>query len=237
MTIHTDRIVLVFPIATKNRQAAASLQTLEITESGKEFETLIPLDPALVNQYATEFNLGFEAEKAALVAAHKTALDAKEAELTTANATIAELESDLATASNQLEAVTTAKTALQNDYDQLNAMQLESTLLITQLQAKVADLEQYRPFNPRIIDATAFYNRITKEEFASLSVSDDPTLRNIAKTILAYKTNDWPVIFESTEFQQMMGYLMFGTAPPFLSDERARELAKDATRSEAYNAD
>jgi hypothetical protein len=129
----------VFPIAAKNRQAAASLQTLEITESGKEFETLIPLNPALVNQYATEFNLGFEAEKAALVAAHKTALDAKEAELTTANATIATL------------------------------------------QSQVADLSQYRPYNPRIIDASAFYARVSKDEFAMLSTSDDQQLGAIAR--------------------------------------------------------
>jgi hypothetical protein len=96
MTIHTDRIVLVFPIPAKNRLAAASLQTLEITESGKEFETLIPLDPALVNGYADEFNLGWEAEKEVLAAAHKAALDAKQAALDTANATIARLESEVA---------------------------------------------------------------------------------------------------------------------------------------------
>jgi len=125
---------------------------------------------------------------------HKAALDAKEAALTTANATIAALE------------------------------------------ARVASMLTELPFNPRIIDATAFYSRITKDEFAALSVSDDETLRTIAKTILAYKTNDWPVVFESPEFQQMMGYLMFGTSPPFLSDERARELARDATRAEAYDA-
>ena len=191
MTIYTDRIVLVFPIAAKNRQAAASLQTLEISESGKEFETLIPLDPALVNQYATEFNLGFEAEKAALIAAHKTALDVKEAELTTANATIAALE------------------------------------------ARVHSLLAELPFNPRIIDATAFYERITKDEFAAMSVSDDETLRTIAKTILAYKTNDWPVVFESPEFQGLIGYLV-GTS--FLTAERAAELTRDATREEAYDA-
>ena len=191
MTIYTDRIVLVFPIAAKNRQAAASLQTLEISESGNEFETLIPLNPALVNQYATEFNLGFEAEKAALVSAHKAELDAKEAELTTANATIAALE------------------------------------------ARVASLLTELPFNPRIIDASAFYARITKDEFAALSVADDETLRTIAKTILAYKTNDWPVIFESPEFQGLIAYLV-GTG--FLTAERAEELTADATRAEAYDA-
>jgi hypothetical protein len=192
MATYTDRIVLVFPIATKNRLAAASLQTLEITESGKEFETLIPLDPSKVKDYATEFNLGFEAEKAALVAAHKTALDAANATIATRDATIAALE------------------------------------------ARVASLLTELPFNPRIIDATAFYNRITKEEFASLSVSDDETLRTIAKTILAYKTNDWPVIFESPEFQGLIGYLV-GTS--FLTAERAAQLTADATRAEAYDAD
>ena len=191
MTIYTDRIVLVFPIAARNRVAAASLQTLEITESGKEFETLIPLNPALANQYATEFNLGFEEEKAALVSAQKTALDAKDAELTTANATIAALE------------------------------------------ARIASLLTELPFNPRIIDASAFYARITKDEFAALSVSDDETLRTIAKTILAYKTNDWPVIFESPEFQGLIAYLV-GTG--FLTAERAEELTADATRAEAYDA-
>jgi len=192
MATYTDRIVLVFPIDAKNRVPAASLQTLEITESGKEFETLIPLDPALVNQYATEFNLGFEAEKTQLVADHKTALDAKEAALSEANATIATLE------------------------------------------ARIAALLVELPFNPRVIDASAFYARITKDEFAALSIADDETLRTIAKTILAYKTNDWPVIFESAEFQGLIGYLV-GTS--FLTAERAAELTRDASRSEAYDAD
>lgn len=192
MTIHTDRIILVFPIAEKNRVAAASLQTLEITESGKEFETLIPLDPALVNDYAEEFNLGWEEEKTALVAAHKTALDTANATISTRDATIAALET------------------------------------------RVASLLAELPFNPRIIDASKFYERITKDEFAALSVADDETLRTIAKTILAYKANDWPVVFESTDFQGLIGYLV-GTS--FLTTERAAQLTADANRDEAYTAD
>jgi hypothetical protein len=192
MATYTDRIVLVFPISEINRAAAASFQTLEITETGKQFETLVPLNPDLVNQYATEFNLGFEAEKAAMVAAHKTALDAANATIATRDATI------------------------------------------TALEARIVSLLTELPFNPRIIDATKFYERITKDEFAALSVSDDETLKTIAKTILAYKTNDWPVIFESPEFQGLIGYLV-GTE--FLTAERAAELTADATRAEAYDAD
>lgn len=95
MTIHTDRITLVFPIAAKNRQAAASLQTLEITESGNEFEKLVPLDPTLVNTYATEFNLGFESEKARLVEFHAKIVEGLEEKHTEANATIATLQAKI----------------------------------------------------------------------------------------------------------------------------------------------
>ncbi len=68
MTIHTDRITLVFPIAAKNREAAASLQTLEITESGREFEAVVPLDVEAVGDYAEQFSLGLIAERDSLAA-------------------------------------------------------------------------------------------------------------------------------------------------------------------------
>jgi len=63
MAIYTDRITFVFPIAAKNRPAAASLQTLEITDSGKEFETLVPLDPTTVEEYSELFALPLIAER------------------------------------------------------------------------------------------------------------------------------------------------------------------------------
>ena len=66
MTIHTDRIVFVFPIAAKNRPAAASLQTLEITESGREFESAVPLDVGSVGDYAEAFSLGLLSERDSL---------------------------------------------------------------------------------------------------------------------------------------------------------------------------
>lgn len=66
MITHTDRITFVFPIASKNRQAAASLQTLTILDNGREIEDLIPLDPASVGDYAGAFSLGLIAERDAL---------------------------------------------------------------------------------------------------------------------------------------------------------------------------
>jgi len=64
--IYTDRITFVFPLAAKNRAAAASLQTLEITESGREFESVAPLDVAVIGDYAEQFSLGLIAERDSL---------------------------------------------------------------------------------------------------------------------------------------------------------------------------
>ena len=224
--------------------AGCHVRTIQ-TINGKDFESdPIPLadatHPSFVS-FAATFSASVQAEKEALVSAHKTALDAKEAELTTANATIVTknkeingLDGEIQALESQVEQLTTSNATKQSQLDSYATIESELNAQVNKLQSKVSDLEQYRPFNPRMIDATAFYSRITKDEFAALSVSDDETLRTIAKTILAYKTNDWPVIFESPEFQGLIAYLV-GTG--FLTAERAEQLTADATRAEAYNAD
>lgn len=119
---------------------------------------------------------------------------------------------------------------------QLEAKQAELTLANAAnatLQSRFDKLLNDLPFNPRIIDATSFYARITKDEFALLSVSDDATVRDIAKTILAYKANDWPIIFESPEMQGMLTYLLLNGS---LSEGRIAQLTQDANQSEAYVA-
>jgi hypothetical protein len=130
MAIHTDRIVLVFPIAAKNRPAAASLQTLEISESGKEFETLVPLDPALVADYASAFNLPLIEELATVQADLAT----KTTELATVTQAKTTLEGQIAT----LEAEKQALRAEIADLDQ--ALDAEQQLTAT-LTARVAELE------------------------------------------------------------------------------------------------
>jgi hypothetical protein len=81
MSIYTDRITLVFPIAAKGRAAAASMQTLEITESGREFESVVPLDVDALGDYANQFSLGLIDERDAL-AAQVAELTAEVARLT-----------------------------------------------------------------------------------------------------------------------------------------------------------
>jgi hypothetical protein len=119
-----------------------------------------------------------------------------------------------------------------NDTLETDKKALESQ--ISELQKQVEELQKFRPYNPRIIDASAFFDRITKDEFAKLSTSEDTTLATIAKTIIAYKTNDWPVVFESPEMVGMLAYLV---GVGFLTEERKAELVADATQAEAYDAD
>ncbi|MFY7751415.1 MAG: hypothetical protein ACOVQU_06430 [Exiguobacterium acetylicum] len=159
MTIYTDRITLVFPITAKNRQAAASLQTLEITESGNEFEKLVPLDPAKVADYASQFNLPLLAEIEELKTKHAEAITKLEQDHATVLATkateLAEVQADLLTKSSQLEATTQAKTALdlqvatlttekQSLADDVSVKTEELALADSEyklLEAKVAELE------------------------------------------------------------------------------------------------
>jgi len=90
--IHTDRITIVFPIAAKNRAAAASLQTLEITDNGREFESVAPLDLAAIGDYAEQFSLDLMAERDSLAAQVAELSAAK----STLEARVAELEAELA---------------------------------------------------------------------------------------------------------------------------------------------
>lgn len=106
--IHTDRITIVFPIDAKNRAAAASLQMLEITESGREFETVVPIDLAAVGDYADSFSLSLITERDSLAA--------QVAELSAAKSTlesrVAELEAELSSGVDE-NGVATAITPLQ----------------------------------------------------------------------------------------------------------------------------
>ena len=215
MTIHTDRITLVFPIAAKNRQAAASLQTLEISETGNEFEKLVPLDFALVSQYASQFNLPL-LEK------------------------VTELEADLATKTSQLEAVTQANSALDLQVATLTNENQSLTSQVSMLEAvieaekqKIAELEQYRPYNPRWLDGRSFYKRISQEDMETLLASDNSQLVIVGKTILAYRDNHvhWPVVLDSQDFQNLVGYVL--QSGVFDADEVV-EIMRDATKEEAY---
>lgn len=113
----------------------------------------------------------------------------------------------------------------------------EKATLITQLataNARITALLTEVPYDPRVIEASAFINRTTPEEMLSLFGSQDPNVQQIAAMLLAYKANDWRIELDSTEMQQAVGYLQL---TGLVSTERAAALLRDGTRAEAYVAD
>jgi hypothetical protein len=150
----------------------------------------------------------------------------------------AELTADLATATTQLEAATQAKTTLEGQVATLTSQvsMLESVVEAEKqqnvtLQAKIAELEQYRPYNPRILKGEAFYNRVSKEDMVTLLTSEVPQLVVVGKTIEAYRANRWPVVMDSTDFTNLVGYVLQSGV---FDDDEVTAIMRDATREEAY---
>jgi hypothetical protein len=150
----------------------------------------------------------------------------------------AKLTTDLATATSQLEATTQAKTTLEGQVktltEQLNLANntlesVEKTAM--ELGKKVEELEQYRPYNPRILKGEAFYDRVSKEDMVTLLTSDVPQLVIVGKTIEAYRANRWPVVMDSTDFQNLVGYVLQSGV---FDEAEVLEIMRDATKEEAY---
>lgn len=173
--------------------------------------------------------------RAEVLEAYKVYTDKLNSDNATALATA---QSDLATKTSQLEAVTQAKSALDlrvatltNEKQSLEAENIQLGSINQTLNQKVIELEQYRPYNPRWLDGVAFYNRVSKHDMVTLLASDDPMLVNVGKTIEAYRVNHWPVVLDSQDFQNLVGYVL--QSGVFDADE-VTEIMRDATREEAY---
>jgi hypothetical protein len=149
-----------------------------------------------------------------------------------------QLQSDNAKLTSDLEASTKANTSLESQIANLTsqvsvleeaaeaAKQLNATL-----QVKVTELEQYRPYNPRILAGKAFYNRVSKEDLVTLLTSAIPQLVIVGKTIEAYRVNDWPVILDSQDFQNLVGYVL---QSGIFDEGEVTAIMRDATREESY---
>jgi len=102
------------------------------------------------------------------------------------------------------------------------------------LLAKVSELQAKIPWNPRVIEASAFIARITADEMLRLATSNDAPVLQIVAMLNQWKANDWPIILDSPEIQQAIAYLQ---SIGFVTQERLAELLKDCTKEEAYVAD
>lgn len=143
----------------------------------------------------------------------------------------AELESQVSALTTERDTALSQVTTLT---DEKAALTEANTTLTTQLaaaNARIAALVEQVQFDPRIIEANAFLNRIASTELAQLFSSTDPNVQAISQMLLAYKANDWRIELDSPEMRQAVGYLQqVGMVTP----ERAAALLRDGTRAEAY---
>jgi regulator of replication initiation timing len=161
---------------------------------------------------------------------------------------IAELETELASTKQSLEAktqeastLTTERDSLRVQLDAANESLAEKTSelatangVITEKDARIAQLIEGLPWNPRIMETSAFIARITQDELLKLATSTDPNVQGIVAMLGQWKANDWPIILDSPEMVQAIGYL--GKAG-MVAPERVAELLRDCSRSEAHIAD
>lgn len=173
--------------------------------------------------------------RAEVLAAYKVFTDKLNADHNTA---LQAAQTDLATKTSQLDAVTQAKTALDLRVATLTTETQSLTSQVSMLEAvieahkqKIAELEQYRPYNTRWLDGVAFFNRISKQDLVTLLASDDPMLVNVGKTIEAYRVNHWPVVLDSQDFQNLVGYVLQSGV---FNEAEVVEIMRDATKEEAY---
>lgn len=238
--------------------AGAHIKEMNLDEQGNDIRETAPIpladtDNPAFEAFATKFSAKTVAENEVLKS-EKATLESDKASLT----------SQLASKTAQADSLAADKLALQSEVTQLNSSISELTSESNALASSVSDLTEKLeastagndtlsaelaaararitslleeiPFDPRVIDATAFYDRLTKDEIWSLSTSEDEITKSILAKIHEYKKpeNDWPIVFESTEFMQMMGYLL---QSGFITEARMMDLTRDATKAEAYKAD
>ena len=149
---------------------------------------------------------------------------------------ITELTSDRDAMRQQISEATEQIAALQNSVDELAETREQlatAQAALTEANAKIVELQNALPWDVRIIDAAAFVARVTPTELLDLAGSADQVRQQIAQMLLAYKKNDWPILLDSPEMQQAIGYLVQSGS---ITQQRAAQLLRDSTREEAYKA-
>lgn len=142
-----------------------------------------------------------------------------------------DLETQVETLTSEKAAALAQVATLTDERASLTAANATLTGQLTAANARIAALVEQVQFDPRVIEANAFLNRIASTELAQLFSSTDQNVQAISQMLLAYKANDWRIELDSDTVQQAVGYLLqIGMVTP----ERAAALLRDGTKAEAY---
>jgi hypothetical protein len=201
--------------------AGAHVKEMHLDDQGKDLRETAPIP--LADAENPTFK-AFADKFAAKAVAENEVLKSANATLTTEKAT---LESEKATLVNQLSSKS----------EQVNALTEEKATLteaLTAANARIASLLSGMPWNPRVMEASSFIARISSQELLLLASSTDPMLQQIIGMLNQWKENDWPIVLDSPEIQQAVGYL---AQQGIVAQSRIAEVLRDCTREESYVAD
>jgi hypothetical protein len=146
----------------------------------------------------------------------------------------ATLLSEKATLAQEKVLLESQVASLQSQVETLISDKSELTESLSAANARIASLLNGMPWNPRVMEASAFIARISSQELLLLASSTDPMLQQIIGMLNQWKANDWPIVLESPEIQQAVGYL---AQQGIVAESRIAEVLRDATREESYVAD
>jgi len=204
-----------------NNQGVA--QVVQQDASGRLVDPIsLIVDEEFVMAFASLFSEAQQTAITTLTTEKATAIQERDAAVAAKETAQAQAANQAATLQAQVATLNTEKSNLQT---QVNA--------IPALQAKISQLLAEVNFDPRVISSDAFFARLTGKELFALGNSKDAMTMQIAALFSEYQSNKWRVEFESPDYTNPIGYLI---SQGVLTDERAKEISRDATRAEAYRA-
>jgi predicted nucleic acid-binding Zn-ribbon protein len=232
-TLTQEKALLESQVASLTSQvetltAEKSTLTTEKAELASSVSTLTQEKSVLTSQVSSlTSQLAAKTSQVESLAEDKTGLAASIATLTQEKSSltsqVSSLTSQLASKTAQAESLTADKATL--------------TASLSAANARIANLLQEIPFNPREINVDSFKARLfgvleTEDVVRMYAAESDLVLKQIAATIANWDAA-YPIRLDSEELQTPLGYLVH---IDLLTPDEVVSLRRDATRAEAYFA-
>lgn len=232
-TLESEKASLTSQLASKTTEADSLAEdkaalTAEKTDLLSQVSTLTSEKSALTSQLAAK------TEQAETLAEDKANLQSEKADLLSEKADLASQVSMLASEKTALES---RVESLTEQRDNLTEEKATLNTALNAANARIANLLQEIPFNPREISVHSFKARLfrvleTEDVVRMYAAESDLVLKQIASTIANWDAA-YPIRLDSEELQTPLGYLVH---IDLLTPDEVVSLRRDATRAEAYFA-
>ncbi|MFN7318019.1 MAG: hypothetical protein ACK5S6_00785 [bacterium] len=238
--LKSEKTTLLSEKATLESQVASLQSQVETLTSEKSALTTEKAELTETVGELTQEKNGLQSQVASVTAQVESkaeqieTLTTEKAELTSSVSTLTQEKSGLNSQVNSLTAQLASKTA---QAETLTTDKETLTASLSAANARIANLLQEIPFNPREINVDSFKARLfrvleTEDVVRMYAAESDLVLKQIAATIANWDAA-YPIRLDSEELQTPLGYLVH---IDLLTPEEVVSLRRDATRAEAYFA-